>query len=162
MERPDRLLYWNAGLGHRLPLSRPGPHELTRPGRFCRGCRYTPLLHFQPARRSSHRPVGPQARDDSLRYGTRYQPRQHPPGLRHRAPDAPTTLPRLAYRGHALRLIIFGGDPIGLALTGILLQVIGTVPAVLIYTGGLVALAAATTLNRHVRSAPTVARARTT
>jgi len=60
------------------------------------------------------------------------------------------------------RLIIFGGDPIGLALTGILLQVIGTVPAVLIYTGGLGALAAATTLNRHVRSAPTVARARTT
>ncbi len=36
---------------------------------------------------------------------TRYQPRQHPPGLRHRPPDAATTLPRLAYRGHALRLL---------------------------------------------------------
>ena len=55
------------------------------------------------------------------------------------------------------RLIIFGGDPIGLALTGILLQAIGTVPTVLIYAGGLVALAAATTLNRHVRAAPTPA-----
>ena len=44
------------------------------------------------------------------------------------------------------RLIIFGGDPIGLALTGILLQAIGTVPAVLIYAGGLIVLAAATTL----------------
>jgi hypothetical protein len=60
------------------------------------------------------------------------------------------------------RLIVFGGDPIGLALTGVLLQVIGTIPAVLIYAGGLVVLAAATTLNRHVRAAPTAARARTT
>jgi len=60
------------------------------------------------------------------------------------------------------RLIIFGGDPIGFALTGILLQAIGTVPAVLIYAGGLIVLAAATTLNRHVRTAPTAAGARTT
>jgi predicted MFS family arabinose efflux permease len=60
------------------------------------------------------------------------------------------------------RLIVFGGDPIGLALTGVLLQAIGTVPAVLIYAAGLVVLAAATTLNRHVRAAHTTARARTT
>ena len=51
------------------------------------------------------------------------------------------------------RLILFGGDPIGLALTGILLQTIGAAPSVLLYSGGLVVLSIATTFNRHVRSA---------
>ena len=55
------------------------------------------------------------------------------------------------------RLIIFGGDPIGLALTGVLLQALGVVPTVLINTVGLVVLAAATALNRHVRAAPPLA-----
>ena len=51
------------------------------------------------------------------------------------------------------RLILFGGDPIGLALTGILLEMLGVVPTVLIYSGCLVVVALATTLNRHVRHA---------
>jgi hypothetical protein len=49
------------------------------------------------------------------------------------------------------RLIVFGGDPIGLALAGVLLQIIGAVPTVLVYSSFMVVIAVATTLNRHVR-----------
>jgi predicted MFS family arabinose efflux permease len=55
------------------------------------------------------------------------------------------------------RLVVFGGDPLGLALTGLLLQVIGVVPTVVIYAGCFVVLALATTLNRHVHSTPPLA-----
>ncbi|MEO8954233.1 MAG: hypothetical protein ABI396_04845, partial [Ktedonobacteraceae bacterium] len=51
------------------------------------------------------------------------------------------------------RLVVFGGDPIGLALTGILLQTIGTIATVLILTASLLVLAIASILNPHVRHA---------
>jgi len=51
------------------------------------------------------------------------------------------------------RLILFAGDPVGLALTGVLLQAIGTVSTVLIYSGCLVVLTGATILNRQLRDA---------
>lgn len=51
------------------------------------------------------------------------------------------------------RLIVFGGDPLGLALAGVLLQLAGPVTTVLVYAAGLVALALVTTLNRHLRAA---------
>jgi MFS family permease len=51
------------------------------------------------------------------------------------------------------RLVVFAGDPIGLALTGALLQFIGVVPTVWLYTGLLVLLALGTLLNRSLRSA---------
>jgi hypothetical protein len=52
------------------------------------------------------------------------------------------------------RLVVFGGDPIGLALTGILLQTLGTIATVLILTTSLFVLAIASILNSHVRHAP--------
>ena len=52
------------------------------------------------------------------------------------------------------RLVVFGGDPIGYALTGVLLQAIGVAPTVWLYSGGLIILAVAAMLNRHLRSAP--------
>ena len=51
------------------------------------------------------------------------------------------------------RLVVFGGDPIGLALTGILLQTLGVIATVLILTASLLVLAIASTLNPHVRYA---------
>jgi hypothetical protein len=51
------------------------------------------------------------------------------------------------------RLVVFAGDPIGLALTGALLQVIGVAPTVWLYTVLLVLLALVTVLNRSLRSA---------
>lgn len=51
------------------------------------------------------------------------------------------------------RLVVFGGDPIGLALTGILLQTLGVIPTVLILTASLLVLAIASILNPHVRHA---------
>ena len=52
------------------------------------------------------------------------------------------------------RLVVFGGDPIGLALTGILLQWVGAVATVLIFTVGFVVLSLATVFNKQVRHAP--------
>ncbi|MFL5707171.1 MAG: MFS transporter [Ktedonobacteraceae bacterium] len=51
------------------------------------------------------------------------------------------------------RLVVFAGDPIGLALTGALLQAIGVAPTVWLYTVLLVLLALVTVLNRSLRSA---------
>lgn len=54
------------------------------------------------------------------------------------------------------RLIAFGSQPIGLTLTGILLQTIGPVPTILLLAVPQFALAIATTLNKHVRQAPSM------
>src|SRR5437016_10051742 len=51
------------------------------------------------------------------------------------------------------RLIAFGGQPLGLALTGVLIQKIGVIQTVFICAFGMVAFALAATLNRHVRDA---------
>jgi predicted MFS family arabinose efflux permease len=51
------------------------------------------------------------------------------------------------------RLIAFGGQPLGLALTGLLIQNIGVVQTVFICALGMVAFALAANLNRHVRNA---------
>jgi predicted MFS family arabinose efflux permease len=51
------------------------------------------------------------------------------------------------------RLIAFGGQPLGLALTGLLIQIIGVVQTVFICALGMVAFALAANLNRHVRNA---------
>ena len=51
------------------------------------------------------------------------------------------------------RVVLFGGDPIGLALTGILLQTLGVIATVLILTSSLLVLAIASILNPHVRHA---------
>jgi predicted MFS family arabinose efflux permease len=57
----------------------------------------------------------------------------------------------------AFRLIAFCGQPLGLAVTGVLLQTINAIPTVLIMGIGLLALALMATLNRHVRKAPPLA-----
>jgi predicted MFS family arabinose efflux permease len=51
------------------------------------------------------------------------------------------------------RLIAFGGQPLGLALTGLLIQNIGVIQTVFICTFGMFAFALAANLNRHVRNA---------
>lgn len=51
------------------------------------------------------------------------------------------------------RLIAFGSQPVGLALTGILLQTIGPIPTILLLAVPQFALAIATTLNRSIRMA---------
>ncbi len=53
----------------------------------------------------------------------------------------------------AVRLIAFGGMPLGLALPGVLIQTVGAVPAVLAFGGFEIALAAITSFNPHVRAA---------
>jgi hypothetical protein len=55
------------------------------------------------------------------------------------------------------RLIAFGGQPLGLALTGILIQSIGVVQTILIGTMVMVLLALAATINKHVRHAQPLA-----
>jgi MFS family permease len=51
------------------------------------------------------------------------------------------------------RLLAFGGQPIGLALTGYLLDRIGVVDTIWVIFAGFVIMAIATALNRHVRHA---------
>ena len=51
------------------------------------------------------------------------------------------------------RLIAFGGQPLGLALTGVLIQNVGVIQAILIDSVVLALLALAATLNGHVRNA---------
>jgi MFS family permease len=51
------------------------------------------------------------------------------------------------------RLLAFGFQPIGLALGGIMLQWLGVLPTLAFYSGVLLLLAVATTLNTHVRTA---------
>ena len=57
----------------------------------------------------------------------------------------------------AFRLIAFCGQPLGLAVTGALLQSINAIPTVLIMAAGLLGLGLMATLNRHVRNAPAMA-----
>src|SRR6266705_2214625 len=51
------------------------------------------------------------------------------------------------------RLIAFGSEPIGLAVTGVLLQVIGPVPTVLVLFVPQFILSIAATFNKHLRNA---------
>jgi len=59
------------------------------------------------------------------------------------------------------RLIAFGSQPIGLALTGALLQVMGPIPTVILLAIPQLVLAVAVTFNRHVRHAPPIAEVHT-
>jgi predicted MFS family arabinose efflux permease len=60
-----------------------------------------------------------------------------------------------------VRLISYGVMPPGLALTGVLLQRVGAVSTVLLFAGGFVLLALATTLNPYLRHARPLAGAQT-
>ena len=51
------------------------------------------------------------------------------------------------------RLIAFGGQPLGLALTGLLIQNVGVISTILLCTAGMGIFALATISNRHVRKA---------
>jgi predicted MFS family arabinose efflux permease len=51
------------------------------------------------------------------------------------------------------RLIAFGSEPIGLAVTGFMLQAIGPIPTILVLFVPQCALAIAATLNKHLRNA---------
>lgn len=51
------------------------------------------------------------------------------------------------------RLIGYSSNPVSLALTGFLLQNVGTTLTLLLMTGGLILLALSATLNRHIRRA---------
>ena len=54
------------------------------------------------------------------------------------------------------RLVALGTQPLGLALTGILLEYIGAEPTVLALAAWLTIVALITTVNRHVRRAPSI------
>ncbi len=51
------------------------------------------------------------------------------------------------------RLIAFGGQPLGLALTGLLIQNVGVISTILLCTAGMGIFAVATIANRYVRKA---------
>ena len=51
------------------------------------------------------------------------------------------------------RLIAFSGQPLGLASTGILIQTVGVIQAILVCAAGMALFAVATIANRHVRGA---------
>jgi len=51
------------------------------------------------------------------------------------------------------RLIAFGGQPLGLASTGLLIQTLGVIQAILVCAAGMALFAVATIANRHVRGA---------
>jgi hypothetical protein len=51
------------------------------------------------------------------------------------------------------RLIVFSANPVSLALTGLLLQNVGTTFTILLVTGGLALTALSATLNSHLRQA---------
>jgi MFS family permease len=53
----------------------------------------------------------------------------------------------------AFRLVAFGGQPLGYALAGILLQLFGPVTSILLFSVPYALMAVLTTLNRHVREA---------
>lgn len=57
------------------------------------------------------------------------------------------------------RLLLFGGQPLGLALAGLLSQTVGPTWAVLVFSAMLVLLALTITLNREMRTAGKVAEA---
>jgi predicted MFS family arabinose efflux permease len=54
------------------------------------------------------------------------------------------------------RLIAFGGQPLGLALTGLLIQNVGVIQTVLLCTAGMGVFAIATIANKHVRNARSI------
>lgn len=58
----------------------------------------------------------------------------------------------------AFRLIAFGGQPLGYALAGVLLQVVGPVASILLFSIPYALMAVLTTYNRHVREARPVVR----
>ncbi len=51
------------------------------------------------------------------------------------------------------RLLAFGSEPIGLAVTGLLLQAIGPIPTILVLFVPQCVLAIAATMNKHLRNA---------
>jgi hypothetical protein len=53
----------------------------------------------------------------------------------------------------AVRMIAFGSLPLGSAVAGFLIEAIGAVPSVMIFSAIYIALAAVTTVNRHIRAA---------
>ena len=55
------------------------------------------------------------------------------------------------------RLLAFGLQPLGWALTGVLIQTIQVVPTIMLLFACLFSLAVLTTLNRHVRHAAPLA-----
>ncbi|HWE61980.1 MAG TPA: MFS transporter [Chloroflexota bacterium] len=57
----------------------------------------------------------------------------------------------------AYRLVAYGCHPLGIALSGVLIQAIGPVSTVLVFAGWVAVLAALTTLNPHVRQAAPIA-----
>jgi len=59
----------------------------------------------------------------------------------------------------AFRLVALGSAPLGLALTGVLLERVGPTTTLLTFAAWLFATAILTTLNRHVRTAPPLAQA---
>jgi predicted MFS family arabinose efflux permease len=54
----------------------------------------------------------------------------------------------------AYRLVAFGCQPLGVALSGLLIQAIGPTHTVLVFSAWILVLATVTTLNPHVRHAP--------
>lgn len=59
----------------------------------------------------------------------------------------------------AFRLVALGMAPLGVALTGVLIERIGATSTLLFFAAWLLAVAILTTLNRHVRTAPPIAQA---
>ena len=57
------------------------------------------------------------------------------------------------------RLLAFGFMPIGAALGGIVIEHFGVRPAIVLFAACLFGLAVLTSLNRHVRDAPSIERA---
>jgi predicted MFS family arabinose efflux permease len=57
----------------------------------------------------------------------------------------------------AYRLLAYGSQPLGVALSGLLLQIVGPVHTVLVFSAWVALLAMITTLNTHVRHAPPIA-----
>jgi hypothetical protein len=53
----------------------------------------------------------------------------------------------------AFRLIAFGAPPLGMFVTGVLLQQFGPLVTILVFTISLALLALATTANTHIRHA---------
>jgi hypothetical protein len=60
----------------------------------------------------------------------------------------------------AYRVIAFGASPLGLALTGVLLQSAGTTTTITAISAGMGGLAVFASLNRPIRTAPPLAEAR--
>ena len=60
------------------------------------------------------------------------------------------------------RLLAFGFMPVGAAASGIVIERFGVRPAIVLLAAGLFALAILTSLNRHVREAPSIERAAAT